>query len=154
MHKHDYESSIKTEIFLLFEQLSHFHGRSSTVDVCVCVYVCTYIKSCIWTHTLLLLFQGQHGEHESHTEIWRGVGAYYQRFPGDTQGIHIKYPSQHSIFCFVGSYCYLHHVVTIQFHILRRHSHGNNFIWVWEVLALLHLQKPIISTISTTKLEI
>jgi len=39
MSKHDYKSSIKTGISLSFQHLSHFYGRSSTVDICVCVCV-------------------------------------------------------------------------------------------------------------------
>lgn len=42
MHKHDYKFSIKTGISLSFQQLSHFCGRVSTVDMWVCVCVCVH----------------------------------------------------------------------------------------------------------------
>jgi len=45
MHKHDYQFSTQTGIFLSFEQLSHFHGRFSTIDVCVCVHKWLYLKT-------------------------------------------------------------------------------------------------------------
>jgi hypothetical protein len=107
MYKHDYESSIKTGIFLSIDQLSYFQGWSSTVTVCM------NTKCCIWTHCLMLLLQGQHCERDSHAESKRSVGAYYQRFHKEAQDFHIKCPNQQYIIRCSGSYCCLHLVVMI-----------------------------------------